>query len=212
MGAVMVLAAWSASVALLIWLDRPSMAWWGALGAGMGLLQPGNRLFVLVAAALSMILKVRDSQGAASVPKSQIVEAGWRFWQETGILLTAGLTFWQAVETAAQAEPLLTAAVSQAAQGIAIGKPNDGALHEVMAEDGPVAALLLAHGYRHGITASQVLAHSQHLRRRLLYERELKKRRDPLWLTVLPAVLLVNVLWVFVAPMLALAGHGWLKL
>lgn len=206
-----VIAAWSAALTLLIWLDSVNLAWWGALGVVAGALIPGERVYVAVAAGLSLGL-IAAMRPRGRLAKSVVLAADWRFWQETGILLSAGLTFWQAVEIAAQSEPLVSPALSQAAHGIAAGRPNPALLEDLLGEEGQVAALLLEHGYRHGITQDQVLAHARHLRGRLVYEAETKRRRNPIWLTVLPAILLVNVLWIFVAPMLALAGHGWLRL
>jgi hypothetical protein len=206
-----VLAGWSAALAVLVWLDAVNLAWWGALGVAVGLLTPADRLYVGLAVVLSLGLAAA-MRPRRRFTKRAALEASWRFWQETGILLSAGLTFWQAVETAAASEPLVAPALSKAANGIAAGRPDTAMLEEMLEDEGQVAALLLEHGYRNGITNEQVLAHARHLRRRLIYEAEAKRRRDPLWLTVLPAILLVNVLWIFVAPMLALAGHGWLKL
>ena len=207
---MMVLAVWCFAMACLLWLERESFAWAALLGATPGALMTGQTLPWIVIALFSGLFFYMSHDSGVGTSAIERQAALVRFWQETAVLLTAGLTFWQSVETAAQAEPLLTAVISEAAQHITRRShtlPEPG----ILGEDAELTWLLLQHGYLHGVSSEQIQSHVRHLQARLTYQEEAKKRHGPLWMTVLPAVLLLNVLWIFIAPMAALAGHGWIK-
>lgn len=208
---MMIVAAWCAGVAVLAWLNQERQAWVPWLSVlPMALLAPGRWALVLTAAlSAALYLTARTQKG----PQDREVRAALaRFWQQTSVLLTAGMTFWRAVETASEAEPVIAPAMAEAARRIQ-QRPN-GPLDPrwFPGEDGELTLLLLQHGYLHGISSQQIQSQVRHYETRLTYEREAKKQRDPLWLTILPAMLLLNVLWLFLAPMVSLAGHSWLGL
>ena len=208
---MMVLAGWCAAMACLFWLRRESLAWIPLIGVAPGIFISGERGPWFLAALLSLLIFYMNRPSAQAASEIEKQRAFLRFWQETAVLLTAGLTFWQAVESAAQTESLLTPIISLAAQHItqqsrALAEPN------VLGSDGQLHWLLLQHGYLHGVSPAQIQAHVRHLQTRLAYQDEATKRHGPLWMTVLPAILLLNVLWIFLAPMAALAGHGWIKI
>ncbi len=207
---MMVIAAWCAAVAWLMWWERESLAWTALIGVAPGALITAERLPWLLAALFSAVFLAMNRKPRGGVSDLERQSALVRFWQETAVLLTAGLTFWQAVEIAAEAEPWLKSTISEAAQRIS---RRSHAMPELgpLGPDAPLTWLLLRHGYLHGISSAQIQAHVRHLQTRLTYQEEAKKRHGPLWMTVLPAVLLLNVLWIFIAPMAALAGHGWIK-
>lgn len=207
-----VLAAWCAAIAVLFWLDSLQWGWVAALGMGPAALMSNDRLAWSAVAILSgaLYFMARPQQREASERDIRMALA--RFWQQTAVLISAGLTFWQAVEVSLQAEPLLQVPISQAAQSLTRRARKDPEPTLDLGQDGQLTLLLLQHGYLHGITTNQIQSHVHHLEARLLYEAESKKRRDPIWMTILPAVLLLNVLWLFLAPMVVLAGHSWLKI
>ncbi|NMP24891.1 hypothetical protein [Sulfobacillus harzensis] len=207
---MMELAIWSAAMAVLMIFRRPDQAFWAWMASALGLLRGGSPGLLVVTGMLSalMWLQSRDATRADPGLRESLI----RFWQEVGVLLSAGLGFLPAVETAAGAEPVLAPLIAQAARKIAESPHAAPSNPGLPGLDGEVTLLMLQHGYLHGMNAGQVQAEVQHMEARLAYEREARKRRDPLWMTVLPALLLLNVLWIFVAPMLAMASHSWLKL
>lgn len=209
---MMVVAAWCAAAALLLWLDRLQWVWAAALGVSPAIALASQRAPFMGTLILTAALYFLGKSSRDPVPPRALQEAIMRFWRQTGVLLTAGLTFWQAVEVSADSEPLLTGPIAQAAQRMTRRGENLAELGRQLGRDGPISLLLLQHGYQHGISVDQIMSQVRHIEARLEFEDEAKKRRDPLWMTVLPAVLLLNVLWLFLAPMVALAGHSWMKL
>ncbi len=208
---MMALAGWCGAMAWLMWCERPQLAWLAFLGAVPAAVIL-HQVMVLVLLGAASVWLSRTSRRPPAADPRLLPEALTRFWQQVSVLLSAGLTFWQAVETAAAEEPLLAAPIMQGAQ---VMLNRSGTMPEIDAlrgADGTLSLTLLQHGYLHGLSAEQIRAHVKHLEERLNYEREARRRRDPLWMTILPAVLLVNVLAVFVVPMILMAGHGWLKL
>lgn len=205
-----VMTSWSVAMVLLLWLGKEDQAVWAwvPLAGGAFLGAPPWAVFATGGMSALMWSQKRERKG----PGPMVREALIRFWQEVSVLLTAGLGFWAAVEHASQAEPAVSPLISQVALRITENPhalpPNPG----IPGLDGEVTLMLMQHGYLHGLTHAQVEVEVRHMEARLAYEREAKKRRDPLWMTVLPAVLLLNVLWIFVAPMLSMASRSWLKL
>lgn len=209
---MMVLAAFCASVAILLWLDRIKFVWLAVMGLAPGAWVSHDGPIWIGCGLMSVVLYIMGRSEGVDVSEREIRAALARFWQETAVLLSAGLTFWQAVEAALGFEPLLAEPLSEAVESLMHRSNTVPKSLQRLGVDGPLTGLLLQHGYRHGITPEHIKSHAQHLEDRLVYEAERKKRRDPIWLTILPALLLLNVLWLFLAPMVALAGHSWLKL
>lgn len=206
-----VLAAWSVGMAVLVWLGEEHRAWIPVLGVVPALWLP-ERWDVMAAALFSGLLSWNGLKKGSGPAERDIRQSLARFWQQVSVLLTAGLTFWQAVETSVESEPLIRSAIANAADSLMRRSRTELAISGLPKEDGALTLLLLQHGHLHGLGAGQIQSHVRHLEARLKYEDEVKKRRDPIWMTVLPALLLLNVLWVFLAPMVALAGHSWFKL
>ncbi len=205
-----VMAAWSIAIVLLLWLEKQDRAVWAWAPLAGGAFLGAPPWAVLISGGMSALLWFQKRDRKVADPGLR--EALIRFWQEVSVLLTAGLGFWAAVEHASQAEPTVYPLISQVALHIA-GDPHAlPANPGIPGLDGEVTLILMQHGYLHGLTHSQVEVEVRHMEARLAYEREAKKRRDPLWMTVLPAILLLNVLWIFVAPMLSMASRSWLKL
>ncbi len=207
-----VLTAWCIGMATLVWMQQERKSWAAVAGTLVGVVSGTNFWAIVVVAALSIVMYFTASQNSPKVDPRKMRLALGRFWQEVAVLLSAGLTFWQAVEVSAQAEPLLTNAIAKAANRIAQRAHVLPETTDLPGDDGQLSVLLLQHGYLHGVSAAQIHSHVRHLEERLAYEEEARKRRDPLWLTILPALLLLNVLWVFVAPMIDLAARSWIKL
>lgn len=205
-----VMAAWCMGLAFLFWAGRLEWAWIPWL-ATLGGAVTGPGWPVAVTGLMSGWLLM--SERWRRRPSSQTLRLLLvRFWQQVAVLLTAGLTFWQAVEVSADTEPALTALLGQAAGAIAQQPHRPVDNPGLPGSDGEVTLMLLQHGYLHGLSAAQVRTEVGHMEARLRYEEEARKRRDPLWMTILPAFLLLNVLWVFVAPMIAMASHSWLHI
>lgn len=208
---MMVLAGWCAAMAWLMWCGEPQWAWLAVLGVVPGAVLFHQISMLVLLGGASTWFSLATRRHIRQEPRL-LSEALTRFWQQISVLLSAGLTFWQAVETAAVEEPLLAAPIMQSAQTM-LSRPGFRSDTDVLRGlDGGLSLVLLQHGYLHGLSAEQIRAHVRHLEARLNHEREARRRGDPLWMTILPAVLLVNVLAVFVVPMILMAGHGWLKL
>lgn len=128
-----------------------------------------------------------------------------RFWRLTGLLLTAGLGLWQAVEAAAEAVPGITGAVRQLAEHLTRERNGMRAIGQFCrAHPGPEAetvATMIDYGFRHGISGPDVLRQAAELADQLGFEQDLRRRRGPVWLSVLPALMLFNMLIVFALPM-----------
>lgn len=208
---MMALAGWCAAMAWLIWCGQPQWAWLAVLGVVPGAVLFHQMGVLGLLAGASAWLGLTTRRPTRRQPRL-LAEALTRFWQQVSVLLSAGLTFWQAVETAAVEEPLLSVPIMQGAQAILGRSGFTSDIDMLRGLDGGLSLVLLQHGYQHGLSTEQIRAHVQHLEARLNHEREARRRRDPLWMTILPAVLLVNVLAVFVVPMILMAGHGWLHL
>ncbi len=206
------LAAWCAGVSVLLWLGHPEKSWAAWLAGTANVLSRGTRDAWILTGTLSAWMAAAALRRRRHPSGRALRESLVRFWQEVGVLLTAGLTFWRAVEIAAESEPLLTGLVQHAASQVA-QHPHGRITNPGFPDDeGEMTLLLLQHGYLHGAAPAQIQAEVRHMEARLAFEEEAKRRRDPLWMTVLPALLLLNVLWLFVAPMIAMASHSWMKL
>lgn len=209
---MMLVAAWCVGMAVLMGLHEERKSWAALAGTVPGALLTHENWALFVVAMLSGLLYWMAAYQPASASPGQMRAALGRFWQQVAVLLSAGLTFWQAVEVSVESEPILIGPISHAAHRITRRSRVTPDAVDFPGDDGQLTVLLLQQGYLHGASAQQIHAHVRHLEERLAYEEETKKRRDPLWLTILPALLLLNVLWVFVAPMIELVGRSWVKL
>lgn len=136
-----------------------------------------------------------------------------RWWRALSIYLSAGLTFWQSTEEALQQVPSLTDDVRTLARTLS----QRGSSQEALAafcdrHPGPEASIvagMMVHGYRHGVEASLVAQQAEQMEDRLGFEQELERRRDPIWMTVLPAFLLINVIAILLVPMMSMMVRSW---
>lgn len=209
-----ILAVWCALVTGLLWLEKGNLAWTAALGVLPGALWTHSPVWallmvILLSGWLSWIYRAKPS---AEVSPVQMRQAQARFWREVGVLLTAGTTFMQAVEVAAEVEPLMGGPIREMVQTWA--KYPLGAIQwpDWPGEEGEMTRLLLEHGYRHGLTSQQISSHARHLETGIMAEEDAKRQKLPIWLTILPALLLLNVLWLFLVPLFVIGTHSWLKL
>lgn len=135
------------------------------------------------------------------------------FWRALSLYLTAGLTFWQAVDGALDQEPSVAADVRRLAWDLAHVRRDEQTLERFRrlnpGPEGEMISTLMLHGYRHGLTAEEALRQAGELEERLAFEEELARRSDPLWLTLLPAVLLLGVLALTAAPLFSLLVRNW---
>lgn len=178
-------------VSALLWVP------WAALDHAWGYAVSGSAL------GAALWLKTR-AHSAASEPdrlRPHLV----RFWRLTGLLLTAGLGPWPAIERAAEAVPEVTGPVRQLAERLtrepnglqAIGR----FCRAIPGPEAEVVATMIDHGFRHGLSGDDVMRQAVDLGDQLGFEADLKRRRGPVWLSVLPAMMLFNVLIVFGLPM-----------
>jgi len=206
------LSAWCLGVALLIWVKQEQVVWTAWLGVVPGVWEGTQMWGVAVTGLLTLWLFLGTRPSSSEVSSHMSRQALARFWQQVAVLLSAGLTFWQAVEVSAHAEPYLTDTIAAMADQI-VRQPIGNLENTVIpGEDGDLTLQLLQHGYVHGVTDGQIESHVRHIESRLAYEDEARRRRDPLWMTVLPALLLLNVLWIFITPMISMAHQSWFHL
>ncbi len=136
-----------------------------------------------------------------------------RWWRATSVYLSAGLTFWQSAEEALQQVPSLTDDVRRLATTLSHRGSSQEAIEAFCARHrGPEAIIvggMMVHGYYHGIQAFLVSQQAEQMENRLGFERELEKRRDPIWMTILPAVLLLNVIAMLFVPMMSMMVKSW---
>lgn len=207
------LAAWCVGMAYLTWAGmekRVWMVWVAVVLPGLYFHSSGwGMALTAVLTAILMLTRRERTEGKISVAQRWALV---RFWQEVRVFTSAGLTFWQAVEISADSEPLILNSITAMAKTIA-QQPSVTVKNLYWpGEDGDLTLLLLQHGYLHGITEQQIRAQVKHLEGRLRIEDEVRRRRDPLWMTILPAFLLVNVLWIFIVPMISMADQSWFHL
>lgn len=139
-----------------------------------------------------------------------------RFWSAVSLFLSAGLTLWQAVDGALDEDDTINVGIRGMARQLSAGKDYseifEDFVHEFSGPEAELVGTMLIHGYQHGLVASDVLEQSQQLEEQLAFEEEFRRRRDPLWMTVLPALLLLNILLLVIGPMGSLIGQsfqGW---
>lgn len=207
-----VLSAFCAAFAVLLAVGTAQWIWVVPLALLPAALATGGLAAWTLGSFLSVALYLSQRPQASKPHKEAVQVALAHFWQTTAVLLSAGLTFLQAVEVALHQERLVQAPITEAIHQLTHKSSQVPVLDGEWGVDGMVTAVLLQHGYVHGIAPGQIDSHVRYLQDQVLYRQEAKKRRDPLWMTVLPAVLLVNVLALFVTPMIELVGRSWLKI
>jgi Flp pilus assembly protein TadB len=136
-----------------------------------------------------------------------------RFWAILGLYLSAGLPFWPALEEALVSTPAIAEPIRGLGRAVAQEKdPTDAMAVFCGSIPGPeseMVATMVEHGFRHGISAGDVMMQAQELEDRLAFEQEIRRRQDPLWLTVLPAVMLLNLVMLFGVPMGVMMARSW---
>ncbi len=209
-----VFAALCLGLGIAFWLDSntSSMAWIGlALMPGF-LIHPSwsGAVGIVVGPLLSYVI---SSQRLSNREIRRHREDIVRWWRALSIYLSAGLTFWQSTEEALQQVPSL----SEDVRILATTLSQKGSSREALAafsdrHPGPEASIvagMMVHGYRHGVEASLVAQQAEQMEDRLGFEQELERRRDPIWMTVLPALLLLNVIAILLVPMMSLMMRSW---
>lgn len=136
-----------------------------------------------------------------------------RFWRVVSFFLTAGMTFWQAIDQAILAVPELDGSMRSLTHALVRSRTEQPAMEAFRSQypgpEGDLIATMVVHGYRHGITPEDAMKQAWDMEEHLSLEDALRKQSDPILLTILPALLLLNVLGVFIAPMGLLAVHSW---
>jgi hypothetical protein len=136
-----------------------------------------------------------------------------QLWFLVGLYLSAGMGLWAALEEAAEAVPMVKSVVRQL--GVLVASVRDPAVvvtkfsASIPGPEAELLATMVDHGYRHGILSADVIRQAEDLENRLAFERELRRRQDPLWLSIVPAILLLNVLVILGLPMAISMLHAW---
>lgn len=133
-----------------------------------------------------------------------------RFWQQVALLASAGLTVLASVEEAAPLTPL-GQDIKQLIGSFA-HSPNDGLdtfLEHHRSPEAQYLAHLLVSAWHHGLDVE--VAHEQALGmiERLGQEARLKEANRSLWASLLPALLLFNVLVLFLVPLTINLTSSW---
>lgn len=123
------------------------------------------------------------------------------------------MTFWQAVDQAVLAVPEVALDIGYLAKLIGAQRADSSALLTFRTQypgpEGDLVATMMAYGYQNGLQAEDAISQAWDMEEQLALEEALKKQSDPLWLTLLPALLLLNVLMMFVGPMIVMAIKNW---
>ncbi len=149
--------------------------------------------------------------------RQRIRQKRWRlvrFWRTLSFFLTAGMTFWQAMDQAIAAVPEVSGSMRAMASALARSRTEQTAMlarfrDQYPGPEGELISTMVVHGYRHGIRPEDAMKQAWDMEEQLSLEEALRRQSNPILLTVLPAVLLLNVLLVFVAPMGLLALKSW---
>ncbi len=197
-----VLVGFKAPLEDMVWLPLGWLGWavgsrgWGWVVAGVATLAWG-------------LTRSRRSSSILREHRSRLTE----FWASVALYLNAGLGFWPALEEAAGATPGLAGSIRRLGRVIA-EQPDPQAEMEHFCRTFPgpeseIIATMMEQGYRHGITAGEVVAQAQEMQAQLTFEKELRRRRDPIWLAIIPGVLLVNMLLILAVPMAIVMVREW---
>lgn len=199
----------------VLWWNGGSISsmWWVLAGVATGLgWRPSRGEWIATGIlAVGIVAGSRPPGSKRRLRQRRLALVG--FWRALALYLTAGLTFWQAVDGALGQEPSVAADVRRLAWDLAYVRRDQETLERFRrANPGPEGEListLMVHGYRHGLTPEEALRQAGELEERLAFEEEMARRSDPLWLTLLPAVLLLGVLALAAAPLFALLVRNW---
>lgn len=200
----------------LAWFGPPNWRklwiWpWAGLMLGWIAMPHMNTALILVSIAAILGVMSRSRPLSKNTILQRRVELV-RFWRLCAVYLSAGLTFWQAVDVALSEKSRVSPSVRQMFAGL----PYPGRTGEAVEQfrqhnpgpEGELISTMMLHASRHGLAAEDALVQAEQMEERLQLEIEMSRQKDPLWMTVIPAILLVNVLAMFVAPMSAMFQHG----
>ena len=214
---MILVAALCSGLAIYLWTAH-QVSWneagWMSVGLWPAwLIHPQmNTGLALGAMTLGFVLSRRPSrpQGTAIRRKRRLLV---RFWRIVSFFLTAGMTFWQAIDQALAVVPELDGAIRELVQTMLLSRFDLSAMEAFRREyPGPesdVIATMLLHGYHHGIAPDDAMKQASEMEEQLSLEEALRRQSHPMLLTILPALLLLNVLALFGAPMGLLALHSW---
>ena len=139
-----------------------------------------------------------------------------KFWRTAAFFLSAGMTFWQAVDQAVLAVPEVATDIETLAKVIGSQHSDSSVFSQFRAKyPGPESELvttMMVYGYQNGLQAEDAITQAWDMEEQLALEDALRKQSDPLLLTILPALLLLNVLVVFIAPMGLMAMRNLLTM
>ncbi|OLZ09930.1 hypothetical protein [Sulfobacillus thermosulfidooxidans] len=204
-------------IVVMVWHSR-TLRLTSLLWVTGGLFVPWLWHPTLTGALLLTVISLLGFLGEWKAPLSRkmIRQKRWslvRFWRTTAFFLTAGMTFWQAVDQAVLAVPEVALDIGYLAKLIGAQRADASALLTFRTQypgpEGDLVATMMAYGYQNGLQAEDAISQAWDMEEQLALEEALKKQSDPLWLTLLPALLLLNVLMMFVGPMIVMAIKNW---
>lgn len=132
------------------------------------------------------------------------------FWQSVALLTTAGLPVLTAVEDA-----LPSGAWGEDVKRLAFALANSdpGAMEGFLTVHGTPesreVAYALESAWHHGLDSAQAHRQALAMRERLSQERRMQEASRPLWAAGLPALLLLNLLLMFMVPVVRTLVQGW---
>ncbi|WP_028962455.1 hypothetical protein [Sulfobacillus thermosulfidooxidans] len=204
-------------IVVMVWRSR-TLRLTSLLWVAGGLFVPWLWHPTLTGALVLTVISLLGFLGEWKAPLSRkmIRQKRWnlvRFWRTTAFFLTAGMTFWQAVDQAVLAVPEVALDIGYLAKLIGAQRADSSALlifrTQYPGPEGDLVATMMAYGYQNGLQAEDAISQAWDMEEQLALEEALKKQSDPLWLTLLPALLLLNVLMMFVGPMIVMAIKNW---
>ncbi|MCY0864668.1 MAG: hypothetical protein OWQ57_06945 [Sulfobacillus sp.] len=187
---------------------------WAAFGVWIGAFLFHRPLLIpsllLLAGGIAQIAVRRPTVPSQNIRRRGLI----RFWQKVGVFLSAGMTLWRAIESAAVRDPVGFAIQAYAAEVLGLRSPETSDPIADLKDLPELPAILgtIRHGFRHGVDHHLITQQAKDWDARLQFEAQFRQRRDPLWLSVIPALLLLNVLWLFLAPLAQSLSAAWLHL
>ena len=163
----------------------------------------------LLVPILTYCLQRRPQSASTRRKRKELIQ----FWAAVGLNLSAGMDFWAAVEESGAERGSVADSIRSVSHAVVQERDPVEAMsrfcQNIPGPEGELIVTMLEHGHHHGVVASDVLAQAQDLEDRFAFEQELKRRQDPLWLTVIPAMLLLNVVVLFATPLAVSMVHSW---
>lgn len=207
--------AWTAGVLVVIvaggGVEDLALSW--VVLAVMAWLHHDTLVGLAILGLVAILVRWQESRPAPSQVDGRDLLI--KFWRLVSVYLSAGLSPWQAIDAAALSESSLVGPIGELAESIQ-QRAYDGGLRQfAVAFPGPEAPMIgamIQHGYKHGLRAEDVMWQADAMTQRRQSDEAVVRRRDPIWLTWLPAILLLNVVWIFMAPMATMLKSTWLKL